>query len=115
MEHAIALGKLADIAINDSKGFDPFRAGRDEVLVVRLEQGFYAYFNACPHKGYEGTSLCWRRDKFLNSKKNLIVCSGHGAQFSIAEGTCVQGPCQGQRLTQADVYLHNDTLYWRKQ
>ncbi len=32
-------------------------------------------------------------DRYLTREKDLILCSGHGALFAIADGACVAGPC----------------------
>ncbi|WP_345426842.1 Rieske (2Fe-2S) protein [Halioxenophilus aromaticivorans] len=115
MDKKIKLGLLADIPIGDARGSDPLNTGKDQLFVVRQGNTYFAYLNACPHKGYEGTSLCWKKDRFLNPDKTKIVCSGHGAHFSIANGQCVAGPCKEQQLTSATVINDDGVLYWLKQ
>jgi nitrite reductase/ring-hydroxylating ferredoxin subunit len=63
---------------------------------VRKGEQIFAYFNACPH--VENSPLAWRKDEYLNKNKTQIVCSGHGAEFSIENGYCVLGPCIGMSL-----------------
>jgi nitrite reductase/ring-hydroxylating ferredoxin subunit len=79
-----------------SRGFDPWNEGRDTILLVRHGGEIYGWRDACPHHG--GTPMAWRKDAYLNYDRNRIVCAAHGAQFDIASGSCVLGPCLGQSL-----------------
>lgn len=54
--------------------------------------------------------MAWRRDAYLNREATRIVCSGHGAEFDIASGVCMLGPCLGQSLT--PVALEIDAQAW---
>lgn len=110
---SIKLCLLSDIEDGNARGFDPGEFGRDRIFVVRRGQGFSAWFNACPHRGYQGASMAWRKDAYLNGSKDAIVCSGHGAWFDIESGVCLSGPCPGEGLKKADVRLAEDGyLYW---
>jgi nitrite reductase/ring-hydroxylating ferredoxin subunit len=37
-------------------------------------------------------------DRFLDQKRERIVCAAHGARFAIEDGRCVSGPCLGDSL-----------------
>jgi nitrite reductase/ring-hydroxylating ferredoxin subunit len=37
-------------------------------------------------------------DRFLDRRREMIVCSAHGARFRIEDGVCVSGPCLGDVL-----------------
>ena len=109
----IHLCGLEDIADGEARGFDPLRRGHDQLFIIRRGKNFVAWCNACPHPGYEGTSLPWRRNAYLTSDGSRIMCSGHGAQFDIETGDCLLGPCLGQALQPAAVQLEsNGQLYW---
>ncbi len=45
-----------------------------------------------------GVPLEWQEDHFLNHDHTLIQCSTHGALFTIDQGKCISGPCQGAYL-----------------
>jgi len=105
---------VEEIPIGHSRGFDPENTGRDVIFVVHHQNQFYAYYNACPHRGYEGTTLCWRRHAFLDKTGQQIVCSGHGACFAIDTGQCVIGPCLGTALKKTSIHVDNGWLYWYK-
>ncbi len=52
--------------------------------------------------------MAWRKDAYLNGDGTRIVCHAHGAQFEIASGVCVLGPCLGQKLERVDIEVAED-------
>lgn len=90
------LCRLADIEDGEGKGFTLGEgAAATDILVVRQGERVYGYVNNCPH---QGTPLDWTPDRFISDDSGLILCATHGAQFTIAEGICVSGPCIGAHL-----------------
>jgi nitrite reductase/ring-hydroxylating ferredoxin subunit len=71
------------------------RAGRFHGFVVRRYGAVHGYVDRCPHMGLP---LAQQLDRYLAPDGGLIVCSWHGALFRVADGTCVGGPCAGERL-----------------
>jgi nitrite reductase/ring-hydroxylating ferredoxin subunit len=71
-------------------------AGGHDGFVVRVGESVFAYRNICPHAG---NPLHWKPHAFLSKKRDLILCSVHGATFDIETGRCVGGPCPGRALT----------------
>ncbi len=94
MTGPLALCALDEIEDGAAKGFT-LADGRD-IFVVREGDAVFGYLNSCPH---QGTPLDWTPDSFISEDSGLILCATHGAQFEIADGTCVSGPCEGDRLT----------------
>lgn len=92
----VRLCRADDLLEGEARGFDPWGAGRDTMLVVRHEGQLYGWRDACPHFG--DTPLPWRKDAYLDAARTRIVCAAHGAQFDIATGVCTLGPCLGQAL-----------------
>ncbi|MHA1599738.1 MAG: Rieske (2Fe-2S) protein [Alphaproteobacteria bacterium] len=87
---------LADIEDGEGKGFTLGEgAAATDILVVRQGERVYGYVNSCPH---QGTPLDWTPDQFISNDSGLLLCATHGAQFTIAEGACVSGPCIGTHL-----------------
>lgn len=107
-----ALCRLEELPDGQSFGFDPTDQGRDTMFIVRRGEQLHAWRNACPH--VDGAPMAWRKDAYLNGRRDRIVCYAHGAQFDIASGECLLGPCLGQHLTpvrvstnaQGEVLLH---------
>lgn len=87
-----ALFHIDDLTEGDSLGIE---AGELALIAIKKRGQLYLYHNRCPHVGIR---LEWQPHKFLDSDKNLIQCSSHGALFTINNGRCVAGPCTGQSL-----------------
>lgn len=87
---------LSELPEGASRGFDPQCKGYDTLFVVRIGDALHAWRDACPH--YGDTPMAWRKDAYLNAAGDRIVCHSHGAQFDIASGECLVGPCLGQSL-----------------
>ncbi len=81
----VRLCEVDEIPVGGKKRFKV--EGR-EVLLVRLEDGFYAVDNRCPHAGcrlsYYGQVWSGKR----------IMCSCHGAVFSLEDGRVLEGPAE---------------------
>jgi nitrite reductase/ring-hydroxylating ferredoxin subunit len=90
----VVLCRLDAIENPGAKGFR-FREGEAEWagFVLRRGDGVVGYVDSCPHAGWPLAMF----DRYLTREKDMIVCSGHGALFSL-DGTCVAGPCAGDRL-----------------
>lgn len=65
------------------------------LFAVRSGELVRVYVNSCPHIGL---SLDWVPGKFLSADASRIVCANHFAEFDIATGRCLAGPCLGERL-----------------
>ena len=89
------LCRLADIPDPGAKGFPSAPGGFYGLFAVRKAGEVRVYVNSCPHIGVPLEPL---PDRFLDTRKTLIVCSAHGARFRIEDGHCVTGPCLGQSL-----------------
>ncbi len=88
------LSELEDLS---SKGFKvKIKRKSTDIFVIRKDDEVYAYQNVCPHAQ---APLEWNPDEFLDEKKETIICALHGARFSIEEGDCLGGQCEGIGLT----------------
>lgn len=67
---------------------------RLSVLALRRGEALQVWHNACPHAGRR---LDYAPGQFLLHEGRL-VCAAHGAQFSLDDGACVEGPGRGGRL-----------------
>lgn len=73
--------KLADIPIGQ-----PLRIEHQEtgIVVLRTEAGIAAFYDSCPHAN-------WRLSEGWMSG-NVLECPGHGWQFDVASGRCLDVP-----------------------
>lgn len=86
---------VADIAEGAARGFAAAPGGFTGLFAVKKDGRIHVYVNSCPHVGLPLEPL---PDRFLDAKKQTIICSAHGARFRIADGVCVSGPCMGEAL-----------------
>lgn len=98
-----------DIPDGGCKGFDDGKAS--SLFAVRQGHKVHVYRNTCPHAR---TPLNWMPDRFLNREKTHIICTTHGALFTIESGECVAGPCTGQYLTRIDSEIRNGDVWVMK-
>lgn len=98
------LGPASNIDYDQSMGFE--LAGQS-LFVVNKDGSYFAYRNSCPHLGIE---LNWNEHVFLDLDKAFIQCSTHGALFTIEDGLCVAGPCNGQALQALNLTVIDDEL-----
>lgn len=98
---------LADIPDGGTAGIEAAGLGRG-YLAVRRGGEVFVYVNSCPHIG---APLDFRPGQFLNLDKTHILCSLHGALFTIEDGLCVAGPCAGDRLQAVATEVRDGVLY----
>ncbi len=89
---------IDEIPLDGSVGIKIDPQSKDYGFVVKKFDGIFAWRNACPHLGYQGTSMAWKRNHYLNGDKQYIMCAAHGARFEIRTGEGVTSPCQGMYL-----------------
>lgn len=81
--------------------------GRDLILADR-NGTVYAYENACPHTG---ETLDPMGGSVSEAGGALLRCQRHAAQFDVANGECVGGPCIGERLASVAVTVVDGAIY----
>ena len=67
-----------------------------DAFVVRYHGGFFAYLNTCRH---ELLPLDFGDAHFFDDDYDALVCCHHGARYRPETGECINGPCEGGRLT----------------
>ncbi len=102
-----ALCRLDELPDGASKGFPPPPGGFTGLFAVRQGADVRVYVNSCPHLG---SPLDWTPDRFLSADGSRILCATHGAEFRIADGECLRGPCFGQRLESVVIEIKDGTI-----
>lgn len=102
------LCRVADISDGGAKGFSPAPGGFTGLMAIRRGDGVFVYVNSCPHLG---TPLDWTPNRFLPADGRRIVCVTQGAEFAIADGVCIRGPAQGDRLESVMVEISDGMIY----
>lgn len=78
-------------------------------FAMRFDGKVVAYLNRCAHVPAE---MDWRPGDFLDSGREFILCSIHGAAYEPRTGRCLGGPCGRGRLTVIDVAERDGQVYW---
>jgi nitrite reductase/ring-hydroxylating ferredoxin subunit len=102
-----ALCPLDAIPPGGSRGFDAVEGHVTGLFAVREGETVRVYVNACPHLG---VPLDWSPDQFLTADGARIVCATHGAEFRIADGLCLRGPCKGKSLQSIGVSVEDGVI-----
>ncbi len=103
-----ALCRLEALPDGTSKGFPPAAGGFAGLFAARQGDAVHVYVNSCPHLG---VPLDWMPDRFLSADGSRIVCATHGAEFRIADGVCLQGPCHGDALEPVLIHIKDGTVF----
>jgi nitrite reductase/ring-hydroxylating ferredoxin subunit len=102
------LCRLDEIEDGEAKGFPAPPGAFIGLLAVRQGGTVRVYLNSCPHIG---VPLDWAPDEFLDATGTHIQCATHGAQFRIADGLCVKGPCMGESLEPVPSVVRDGKLF----
>lgn len=101
----------ADIA-ERGKGWvwDVLEYGRPaRAFALRIDGGVVAYMNRCLHVP---TEMDWQPGEFLDTERQYILCSVHGAAYEPKSGRCAGGPCGRGKLTAIAVQEDAGQVYW---
>ena len=96
------LCRLDDIPDGGARGFPAAPGGFTGLFAVRRGERVFVYVNSCPHIGLPLEPL---PDRFLDARRQNIVCSAHGARFRVEDGVCVSGPCLGEALESVEARI----------
>jgi nitrite reductase/ring-hydroxylating ferredoxin subunit len=90
--------------------FDVMHFGQAaRAFVLRFDGALVGYLNRCVHVP---TEMDWQPGEFLDSGKEFILCSIHGAAYDPRDGRCVGGPCGRGKLTPLRVEERDGQVYW---
>jgi nitrite reductase/ring-hydroxylating ferredoxin subunit len=104
----VRLCALAEIADPGGKGFRFRDDGRIFAgFIVRKGELLAGYVDSCPHAGWP---LATFDDRYLTRDANHILCTGHGALFSL-DGVAVTSPCLGERLTTWPIEVRDGDVF----
>jgi len=79
-----------------------------DAFAVRWRGGVFAYLNVCRH---QSLALDFGDAHFFDDAFDALVCCHHGARYRVEDGTCVEGPCEGGRLTRLGVEERDGALW----
>jgi len=89
------LCRIEDIPEGEARGFPAAPGGFTGLFAVKRGGRILVYVNSCPHIGLPLEPM---PNRFLDTRKQSIICAAHGARFRIEDGVCITGPCIGEAL-----------------
>lgn len=78
-------------------------------FALRIDGRPVAWINRCTHVPME---MDWQPGRFLDERRETIICSTHGALYSPTSGRCLGGPCGRGRLMPVAVDERDGQVYW---
>ncbi len=78
-------------------------------FAMRFDGKVVCYLNRCVHVP---TELDWQPGEFLDSGKEFILCSIHGAAYDPGNGRCIGGPCGSGKLTLIPAEERDGAVWW---
>ncbi len=101
MADYVKVGKVSDFK---EGSMETFEIDGEDVAVVFWNGRFFAFGNACTHRGVP-LSAGWCTDD------NEVVCLLHAAVYDMETGKCLRGPTRGQSVPSYTVRIEGDDVY----
>jgi len=80
---------------------------RLSLILTRSGDRVAAFRNKCPHAGYP---LQRADGRIVVQEGRYMVCGAHGASFTLAEGACAGGPCNGDGLQRVAIEVRDGVV-----
>ncbi len=98
MDKYVRIAETRDVPKNDMR---VFKVSGREMLIVNVEDKFYAFENHCPHMGYP---------LYLGSLEGkVLTCGFHYAKFDVRTGKSL-GPVTRRPLKKFKVKIQNSSI-----
>jgi nitrite reductase/ring-hydroxylating ferredoxin subunit len=105
------LARLDALADPCAVAIEVEHAGARFSLILTRRGGRVAAFrNRCPHAGYP---LQRADGRIVVQEGRFMVCGAHGASFTLEDGACAGGPCNGDPLEAVAIELRDGVLVTR--
>jgi nitrite reductase/ring-hydroxylating ferredoxin subunit len=92
----VALGRFVRVAVPGGSVQVARDGVRGSVLLGRVAGEWRAYVNECRHRALP---LDLGASSPMSEDGEHLLCHQHGALYRLGDGTCVLGPCLGEKLT----------------
>lgn len=80
------------------------------LVLTRRGDHVAAFRNLCPHAGYP---LQRADGRIVIQEGRFLVCTAHGASFTLDEGACAGGPCNGDPLERFEIEVREGVVLLR--
>jgi nitrite reductase/ring-hydroxylating ferredoxin subunit len=107
VEHGRAIFRVPRARVENAGAITFVGPERVSGIVNASPEGFRAWLNVCPHWNLPLDS---NNADVLSLERDRLICSIHGATFTLGEGRCDGGPCAGSRLVALPIALDDDEI-----
>jgi nitrite reductase/ring-hydroxylating ferredoxin subunit len=83
-------------------------AGGVSLILTRRGESVRAFLNRCSHAAYP---LQRADGRMLVQEGRFLVCGVHGASYTLDDGACAGGPCNGKGLTPVAIEHRDGVIY----
>lgn len=74
------------------------------LILTRRGDAVHAFHNRCTHADYP---LQRADGRVLVQEGRYLVCGAHGASYTLDDGACAGGPCNGHGLTRIPIAVRD--------
>jgi nitrite reductase/ring-hydroxylating ferredoxin subunit len=104
--------KLADLDAVPNPGAIVAYAGegdaRVSLIVTRRDETVSCFRNRCTHANYP---LQRADGRIVVQEGRFMVCGAHGASYTLSEGACAGGPCNGASLARVAIEVRDGAVF----
>jgi nitrite reductase/ring-hydroxylating ferredoxin subunit len=105
----VALARLEDVP--DSNAVIVY-AGEDDarvsLILTRSGERIACFRNRCTHANYP---LQRADGRIVVQEGRYMVCGAHGASYTLNDGACAGGPCNGASLERVAIELRDGAVF----
>lgn len=83
------------------------QAGGVSLILTRRGQNVRAFLNRCSHADYP---LQRADGRMIVQEGRYLVCGVHGASYTLDDGACAGGPCNGRGLTPVAIAVRDGVI-----
>lgn len=83
---------------------------RSSLIVTRRGSAVACFRNRCAHANYP---LQRADGRIVVQEGRFLVCAAHGASYTLEDGACAGGPCNGDGLERVAVTVRDGAVFTR--
>lgn len=81
---------------------------RVALILTRHASGISCFRNRCAHANYP---LQRADGRIVVQEARYLVCAAHGASYTLTDGACAGGPCNGDGLERVAVVVRDGVVF----
>ncbi len=105
----LLLARLADVPEAGAIVIDAGEGdARISLILTRRGERVACFHNRCTHANYP---LQRADGRVLVQEGRYLVCGAHGASYTLEDGKCAGGPCNGAGLTRLAIEIRDGAVF----